>query len=99
VNLYELQNIYLRRSERFTLEIDELILAQNEKLAIVGQNGSGKTTLLRVLAFLETPTSWAQFNFKGQKLMPGKMDRTGLGVLQQSPYLFRGSVAQNLASP
>ncbi len=99
MNLYELHNLSFRRSARFTLEIDRFTLLDREKLAVVGPNGSGKTTLLRLLAFLETPTSWERYTFRGHSFYPGKMDRTGLGVVQQSPYLFGGSVAQNLAYP
>jgi len=99
VKQFELENIVFRRNVRFTLEIDELILDQGEKVAVVGPNGSGKTTLLRLLCFLEQPDSWQRFCFRGQPYVPRKMDRKRLGFLKQQHLVFSGSVAQNLAYP
>ncbi len=96
---FELKNLVFRRRTRFTLEIADFSLEQGEKVAVVGPNGSGKTTLLRLLSFLEQPDSWDSFRFRGQPYTKGKIDRSGLGFLKQRPYLFRGSVAQNLAYP
>jgi len=99
VKQFELKNLVFRRNARFTLEIDDFFLERGEKVAVVGPNGSGKTTLLRLLSFLEQPDSFARFLFRGQPYAAGKVDRKGLGFLQQQPLLFRGSVAQNLAYP
>ncbi len=96
---FELKNLVFRRNARFTLEIDDFSLERGEKVAVVGPNGSGKTTFLRLLSFLERPDSCTSFLFRGQPCAAGKMDRKGLGFLNQQPLLFRGSVAQNLAYP
>ena len=96
---FELKDLVFRRSERFTLEIDELSVTRGEKVAVVGPNGSGKTTLLRLLSFLEQPDSWTRLLFRGQPYAAGRMDRIGVGFLKQEPLLFRGSVAENLAYP
>jgi molybdopterin-binding protein len=97
VNLYELKDLVFERNSRFRLQIDEFSLERGEKVALVGQIGSGKTTLLRLLSFLEKPSSCGRFLFNGQPI--GRVDRGGLGFLQQQPYLFRGTVARNLAYP
>jgi tungstate transport system ATP-binding protein len=98
VKLYELRDLVLRRSARFTLHISEFSLERGEKVAIVGPNGSGKTTLLRLLSLLEKPDSCAVFSYVGRP-DSDDVDRNGMGFLQQQPYLFRGTVAQNLAYP
>lgn len=99
MNLYELKDLTLVRSGRFTLEIADFTLETNEKVAVVGQNGAGKTTLLRLLAFLEKPSSWKKFAYMNREYAPGRMDRNGLGFLKQQPYLFSGTVYQNTAYP
>jgi molybdopterin-binding protein len=98
VKLYDLKDLVFRRNARFTLRVNEFSVESGEKVALVGQNGSGKTTLLRVLAFLERPDTWARFLYKNQPYT-GKLERSGLGFLKQQPYLFHGTVAQNLAYP
>ena len=95
--LYEIQNLRFDYGERFRLAIDDFRLDQGEKLAVVGRNGSGKTTLLRVLAFLERPSLRERFRYRGREVVPGKGGRKGIGLLRQHPWIFRGSVAGNLA--
>ncbi|MCK4304687.1 MAG: ATP-binding cassette domain-containing protein [Candidatus Eisenbacteria sp.] len=99
MKLYELENLIFTRSGRFTLEIDDFSLSRGEKVAIVGQNGAGKTTLLRLLAFLEEPSSFTRLMYNGCAYSAGKPDRNGLGFLKQKPYLFSGTVTQNLEYP
>ncbi len=98
MKLYDLKDLAFERSARFSLQIDEFTLEPGEKVALVGQNGSGKTTFFRLLSFLEKPSSCSRFLYKEQPCT-GRVDRSGLGFLQQQPYLFRGSVARNLAYP
>lgn len=43
-------------SQRPSLQIDNLIIQQGEKVAILGKIGSGKTTLLKLLSNLHTQT-------------------------------------------
>jgi len=98
VKLYDLKSLVFRRNARFELQIEEFTLERGEKVALVGQNGSGKTTFLRLLSFLEKPSSWTLFHYKGRPYS-GSVDRGGMGFLKQQPYLFRGTVAHNLVYP
>ncbi|MGA9041201.1 MAG: ATP-binding cassette domain-containing protein [Terriglobales bacterium] len=68
-----------------------------EVLAIVGPSGSGKSSLLRLLNRLDEPTSGTVF-VKGvdyRQIAPRELRRK-LGMVTQRPYLFPGTVEQNV---
>jgi ABC-type multidrug transport system fused ATPase/permease subunit len=74
-----------------------LSVAPGETVAIVGPSGSGKSTLIQLLLRLRDPDS-------GSVLIDGTDVRTvtlrslrqSVAVVFQEPYLFRGSIAENI---
>src|SRR5262252_4393655 len=68
-----------------------------ELLGIVGPSGSGKTSLLRLLNRLDEPTS-GTVSLDGQdyRQIPPRDLRRRVGMVMQRPFLFPGSVADNL---
>jgi len=91
---------HLRRSERFTLDVD-VTVPHSGVTAIFGPSGSGKTTLLRALAGLEhCPGGYLRVNGEtwqgnGRALPP---HRRPLGFVFQDTCLFEHlSVRGNLA--
>ncbi len=70
---------------------------RGETLAIVGASGSGKTSLLRLLNRLDEPTSGTEFldGTDYRQLAPPDLRRR-VGMVMQRPYLFPGTVAENL---
>lgn len=68
--------------------VPSLALERGKRLSVLGANGSGKTTLLRVLAGLET-------DYQGVCRLA--IERHERVLVHQSPYLFRGSVLDNVA--
>jgi putative ABC transport system ATP-binding protein len=68
-----------------------------EVLAVVGPSGSGKTSLLRLLNRLDEPTSGTVFveGIDYRRIAPRELRRK-LGMVTQRPYLFPGTVEQNL---
>jgi len=66
-------------------------------LTIVGPSGSGKSSLLRLLNRLDEPTSGTVFvqGTDFRNLEPRELRRK-LGMVTQRPYLFPGTVAENL---
>jgi putative ABC transport system ATP-binding protein len=68
-----------------------------EVLAIAGPSGAGKTSLLRLLNRLDEPTTGTVF-LKGadyRQIPPRELPRR-LGMVTQRPFLFQGTVADNL---
>ena len=72
-------------------------LRRGETLAIVGPSGSGKTSLLRLLNRLDEPTSGTVFlgGVDYRQIAPRDLRRR-VGMVTQRPYLFLGTVAENL---
>ena len=73
-------------------------LAAGQHVALVGTTGSGKTTVGRLIARLMDPTEGA-VRLGGVTLSSVANDdlRRALVVVPQEPFLFRGSIADNVA--
>jgi len=93
------------RTEHLGRVVNEKILVDDvnfevrsgEVLAIVGPSGAGKSSLLRLLNRLDEPTSGTVY-LEGtdyREIAPRELRRK-LGMVNQRPYLFPGTVAQNL---
>lgn len=76
-----------------------LALHLGQCILLAGENGSGKTTLLKILAGLEAPTH-AEVEYNGTT-RPWKTAvrayQPEVIYLHQTPYLFNGTVASNVA--
>jgi len=70
---------------------------RGETLAIVGPSGSGKTSLLRLLNRLDEPTSGTVYlnGVDYHQIAPRDLRRR-VGMVMQRPFLFPGTVADNL---
>lgn len=70
---------------------------RGEVLAIAGPSGAGKSSLLRLLNRLDEPTSGTVYvEGVDYKTLPPRELRRKLGMVTQRPFLFPGSVADNL---
>lgn len=69
-----------------------------EVVALVGQTGAGKTTLASLIARLHDPWS-GTIRFDGVDLRDLRLEslRAGISIVLQEPFLFRMSVAENIA--
>ena len=82
------RDLVVRFGETPALRLPSLDIADGERVGVCGPNGSGKSTLLRVLAGLIPSTSGT---VEGAP-KPGRAV-----LVHQNPYLFRGSVDENVA--
>jgi len=98
--MYRLQSIRKCYGSNVALDIEELTIAEGRLYTLTGANGAGKSTLLSILAFLAPPTSGEIF-YAGKRVDRdhGSVEeyRRKVTLLHQSPYLFGGSVDDNVA--
>jgi putative ABC transport system ATP-binding protein len=72
-------------------------LRASEVLAIVGPSGSGKSSLLRLLNRLDEPSSGTVYlEGTDYRQIEPRILRRKVGLVTQRPYLFPGTVGQNL---
>lgn len=94
-----LHQLEYRRSDQFTLNIDQLEFQPGHIYLLAGPNGAGKSTLLQLLGLLLPPES-GEIRFAGEAVN-GAAERQRLRrqitLVEQSPFMFDGSVYDNLA--
>lgn len=94
-----LQHVSLQRQQRRVLADINLQMTNRDFMLLTGHNGSGKSTLLRIIAGLLKPdeaeitysrkvSNWSQAK---------KYLRQKICYLHQHPYLFHGTVFDNIA--
>lgn len=76
----------------------QISISQNSSTAIVGLSGSGKTTLAKLMVNFYSPTK-GEINLGGSNLESIDIStiRSNINYLPQNPYIFSGSVAENIA--
>jgi tungstate transport system ATP-binding protein len=94
---YQLNNIHYSYDEKFSLFLPKLDISAQKITALIGANGSGKSTLLSLLGLLVSPKI-GSLTFFGEivTLKQQQNLRKQIGFLAQKPYMFRGSVIDNL---
>ena len=95
-----LETSHLSRTVLARVLISDISLRvrRGEVLAVVGPSGAGKSSFLRLLNRLDEPTG-GTVRLEGQdyrELAPRELRRR-VGMVMQMPYLFRGTVAANIA--
>jgi ATP-binding cassette subfamily B protein len=95
----ELRSVGFRYTCRANvLEQVDLVIPAGKIVAIVGESGSGKSTLLKLLTGFYMPT-------EGRLLIDGldirdhdlSSIRARIGLVSQDPYIFNGTVRENIA--
>lgn len=72
-------------------------IKKGEKVGIIGQTGAGKSTLLKLLTGLYSPSSGSiYFDGHDTSTMHPVEVRQNIGVMPQEPFLFNGSLKENI---
>jgi ABC-type bacteriocin/lantibiotic exporter with double-glycine peptidase domain len=97
----ELRNVSFQYSDTSPLVLKDVSVSivPGQKVALVGRTGSGKSTLASLLLGLHTPTS-GEILFDGLSLQ--RLDRASVraqfGCVLQEPFLFTGSIRENIVA-
>ncbi len=95
----------LLQIERLTYIVDGHVILEDigfevtsgERLAVFGPSGAGKSSLIRLLNRLDEPTSGTVYvDGQDYRQIPPRILRRRLGLVMQQPYLFPGTVAENI---
>ncbi len=95
--LLRAEHLGRKAGDKILIDDANFELKKGEVLAVAGPSGSGKTSLLRLLNRLDEPTSGTVFveGVDYRDIKPRNLRRK-LGLVTQRPYLFPGTVAENL---
>ncbi len=100
MNLFTIENLKLELGGREVLNIPDLEIPDNKMVALTGPNGSGKSSLLQILGGLIEPHSgnivYRDQDFFAQTTAGQDRIRRDLGMILQSPYLFKNTVLGNV---
>jgi len=91
------ERVSFRYGERLTLDDISFEVRAGETLGIVGPSGAGKTTLLSLMARFADPQSGG-ITWDGRDLRQLRLAglHRHIGLVPQSPFLFSGTVAENI---
>ena len=91
------EHLCRRVGEKVIVDDASLEVHAGEIVGVLGPSGSGKSSLLRLLNRLDEPTSGTVFleNTDYRMVAPSELRRS-VGMVMQRPYLFPGSVAENV---
>ncbi len=94
----ELCDVRFRYGNREVLHGIDLVVEPGEMIGLVGTSGSGKTTLANLVCRFHD-VSGGRITVDGHDLRSLSTDawRRNLGVVLQEPFLFFGTVAENIA--
>jgi ATP-binding cassette, subfamily B, bacterial len=94
----EIEGVKFRYGPREVLHGIDLVIEPGEMIGLVGASGSGKTTLANLVCRFYDPAA-GSIRVDGIDLRKLSLEayRANLGVVLQEPFLFFGSVAENIA--
>jgi ATP-binding cassette subfamily B protein len=94
----ELSNVNFRYGTRQVLHDINLTIEPGEMIGLVGQTGAGKSTLVNLICrFYDVHTGSIKVDGIDIRRYPVEAYRKNIGIVLQEPFLFFGTVAENIA--
>ncbi|WP_432205022.1 ABC transporter ATP-binding protein [Cetobacterium somerae] len=92
-----LENVYFSHDKKIILKNFTLNIKAGETLALVGPSGGGKTTICNLIPRFYDIDS-GDIKIDSQSIYNFKIDslRQNIGIVQQDPFLFTGTIKDNL---
>jgi ATP-binding cassette subfamily B protein len=94
----ELQNVYFKYGTRPVIRNVSLHIQPGELIGLVGPSGSGKSTLVNLVCrFYDVTEGAILADGTDIRSFPIEEYRRNIGIVLQEPYLFYGTIAENIA--
>ncbi|MDB5775263.1 MAG: transporter [Herbaspirillum sp.] len=93
-----LRNIGFRYGNRAVMRGVDLSIAPGEMIGLVGHSGSGKSTLVNLICrFYDVSEGAIYIDGVDIRALPITEYRRNIGLVLQEPFLFFGTIAENIA--
>jgi ATP-binding cassette subfamily B protein len=94
----ELRDVSFRYGTRAILQNVSLTIAPGEMIGLVGHSGSGKSTLVNLICrFYDVAEGSIRIDGVDIRSLPVSEYRRNIGLVLQEPFLFFGTIAENIA--
>jgi ATP-binding cassette subfamily B protein len=94
----ELRNVGFRYGNRTVTQGIDLTIAPGEMVGLVGHSGSGKSTLVNLICrFYDVTEGSIRLDGIDIRSLPVADYRRNIGLVLQEPFLFFGTIAENIA--
>jgi ATP-binding cassette subfamily B protein len=94
----ELRNVGFRYGNRAVMRGVDLAIEPGEMIGLVGHSGSGKSTLVNLICrFYDVSEGSIRIDGTDVRSLPIADYRRNIGLVLQEPFLFFGTIAENIA--
>ncbi len=94
----ELRGVRFKYGSREVLHGLDLTVAPGEMIGLVGPTGAGKTTLINLICrFYDVSAGAILVDGTDVRSFPVEEYRRNIGIVLQEPFLFYGTIAENIA--
>lgn len=98
VGRIELQRVSFRYDTRAVIRDVDLVIQPGEMVGLVGHSGSGKSTLVNLICrFYDASEGRVLIDGVDARSVPVTAFRRHIGLVLQEPFLFYGTIADNIA--